>query len=162
MEVPTELVGAHRLSQTLNQQLGNRHGDLSPLHVADSCVAFSLCGVPSSGTRTVAKAQAVSLEPVFYSGMPSPTLMPGGGACSCCNFIYHVLLIPMGGLNPSEGRWRSNEQKGGGGRTKEERREEKLWWVCKINFKNLKKIKKIIQVNLSPSYTQYMQVMPSV
>lgn len=48
-----ELTQACGSSQTLDQELGSPHGtDLGPLHVGDTCVAWSIYEAPSSGIWT--------------------------------------------------------------------------------------------------------------
>jgi hypothetical protein len=47
-----ELAWAHRGSQRLNNQLkGMGELDLGPLHICNSCAAWSSCGIPKSRNR---------------------------------------------------------------------------------------------------------------
>lgn len=63
--------------------------------------------------------------------------MQGGGAWLCLNLINHPLLIPMGKLTHSEGRWKKSGLEGVsrevGGREQKKQKERKLWLVYKIN-----------------------------
>ena len=78
-------VGAHRL---WNYKLESRHEtDLGPMHVSDSCVAWSFVGPLPVGQAPVLESEADSLDTILYSGMLRPVIMQGGGAWNCLNLI---------------------------------------------------------------------------
>lgn len=160
-------MGAHKLWKF---SLGFWHGtNLGPLYISDSCVAWSFMGSLEMGQEPVPNAWAGSRESTPYDGMPCPALTQGRGAWSCFNFICHILLTPIGGLDTSEwrrrrdglelgkeGRWGGGEEGG------------KLWLIFKINILKRKIWSVLLGItwtyerpqNLPPEYISFNKTTP--
>lgn len=52
-----------------------RGNNLDPLHVCDSCVVWSICSSPSSGSQNCPSALAAFWEPIPYTGLLRPALI---------------------------------------------------------------------------------------
>lgn len=106
-------------TQSLNQQPVSLQGtDLGPLHMCDSCVAWSICGTPGSRSRAIPGALTGSWELIPYTGSPCPAWIQGKGLV-LWQLDMLCLLMPMRGLLLSfwvdmEEGWTEWKQRGGG------------------------------------------------
>lgn len=84
---------AYRNSQSLNQHPRNLHRtELGPLHIHDSCVAWSICVTPSNGT--VPSLLTASWKPTLHAGLPCPPENKGMSLV-LWQLGYHAFLKPM-------------------------------------------------------------------
>jgi hypothetical protein len=71
-----QLIWACRGSQRLNRQRGRLHGtDLGPPHICYSCVAWSSCSIPNSGSRDCLWLCCLPLGPFPHTGLPCQSLI---------------------------------------------------------------------------------------
>lgn len=84
-----------------SSETGLTAGELAWDWLRTSASGWQLCSLICLwGPGPVPDAWAGSLEPILYGGIQ------GGSAWSCLNMICHALLTTLGGLTPSEWRWR--------------------------------------------------------
>lgn len=79
-EKPTETaeLNSWELTDSDQQLMSLQVTELGHLYVGDSCVAWSLHGASSSGTRICPCCTSCFLETIPYGGMPYLALMQGG------------------------------------------------------------------------------------
>ena len=78
-----------------HEKAHNKFINLGPLHICDSCVAWSIHGTPPMGAGTVPGALIGSWEPILYA-------QPEGQSLVLWQLAIHALLTSMGGLPLSE------------------------------------------------------------
>lgn len=110
---------------------------LGPLHVCNTCVAWSVCGASSSGLRTCPGYLGClgNIFPVLV-WLPCPDLTQWGGTRSCLSQMcqvfrrqWEVCPLSMETVEEWMGRRYMGDRLEGGFK------EEKLWPVYKINEK---------------------------
>lgn len=127
-EKPTETteLNSWELTDSDQQLMSLQVTELGHLYVGDSCVAWSLHGASSRGTRICPCCMSCFLETIPCGGMSYSALMQGRWAWSCVKFICLALWV-SGGLGVGR-RW--------GKRTGEEGGKSVVGMQNKLRFKN--------------------------